>query len=71
MLYTDGLIEGFVGEGSLRLETDGLVRLTREAHGRGESGPELIDTLVTEVEHLNGGVLTDDLAILLVARGEG
>jgi serine phosphatase RsbU (regulator of sigma subunit) len=68
MLYTDGLIEGRVGEGSRRLDTEGLVDLTRQAGVRGESGSRLIDSLVAEVEALNGGVLADDLAILLLSR---
>jgi serine phosphatase RsbU (regulator of sigma subunit) len=66
MLYTDGLIEGRVGDGSRRLDTEGLVTLTRQAQTRGLTGDELIDTLVAEAEGLNGGVLTDDLAVLLL-----
>jgi serine phosphatase RsbU (regulator of sigma subunit) len=68
MLYTDGLIEGYAGEGGERLDTEGLVALTREILGRGTTGAEMIDTLVTEVETLNRGVLTDDLAILMLGR---
>ncbi|MCW2859455.1 MAG: response regulator receiver modulated serine phosphatase [Actinoallomurus sp.] len=66
MLYTDGLIEGRIGDGSRRLDTEGLVTLTRRAQTRGLTGNELIDTLVAEAEDLNGGVLTDDLAVLLL-----
>ena len=68
MLYTDGLIEGSTGEGSERLQTEGLMRIARDV--RAETDPELIETVVTQVEDLNGGVLTDDLAILLIARGD-
>ncbi|WP_433467373.1 PP2C family protein-serine/threonine phosphatase [Spirillospora sp. CA-128828] len=68
MLYTDGLIEGRIGEGSTRLGTDGLLGLARTARGRGAAGRYLIDELVTEVEHLNGDALTDDLAVLLLTR---
>lgn len=46
MLYTDGLVEGRVGDGSRRLDTEGLVTLTRQAHSRGLTGHELLDTLV-------------------------
>lgn len=73
LLYTDGLIEGHVGEGPDRLGTDGLVRLTRgiaigrPTAGRAE-GAALIDDLVERVERMNGGDLTDDLAVLLLAR---
>ncbi|WP_245667449.1 PP2C family protein-serine/threonine phosphatase [Actinomadura macra] len=68
MLYTDGLIEGRVGEGSARLGTDGLVELARGARRKGATGRSLIDELVTEVERLNGDALTDDLAVLLLSR---
>ncbi|WP_433333966.1 PP2C family protein-serine/threonine phosphatase [Spirillospora sp. CA-294931] len=68
MLYTDGLIEGRVGEGAARLGTEGLVDLAAGARGRGATGRALIDTLVTEVEDLNGDALTDDLAVLLLTR---
>jgi serine phosphatase RsbU (regulator of sigma subunit) len=70
MLYTDGLIEGTTGNGSERLDTPGLVELIRRIRGQNEAGAGLIDTLVASVEELNGGVLTDDLAILLLAFGE-
>jgi serine phosphatase RsbU (regulator of sigma subunit) len=67
MLYTDGLIEGRTGEGSRRLDTEGLVTLASQALDRGRTGQGLIDMLVTDAEDLNGGVLTDDVAILLLA----
>ncbi|MFF5258185.1 PP2C family protein-serine/threonine phosphatase [Actinomadura viridis] len=66
MLYTDGVIEGLAGEGSERLDTEGLERLARAAHAEGAAGTRLIDRLVQEVEELNGGVLNDDLAILML-----
>ncbi|MFC5749500.1 PP2C family protein-serine/threonine phosphatase [Actinomadura rugatobispora] len=70
MLYTDGLIEGRVGDGATRLGTDGLVELARKARGAGAAGRGLIDSLVTEVEDLNGDALTDDLAVLLLSRDD-
>jgi serine phosphatase RsbU (regulator of sigma subunit) len=69
MLYTDGLIEGRIGEGSRRLDTEGLVDLTRRALDQGMTGHDLIDTLVTDAEDLNGGMLTDDMAVLLLTGG--
>ncbi|MFI0353438.1 PP2C family protein-serine/threonine phosphatase [Actinomadura sp. 9N407] len=68
MLYTDGLIEGRTGQGPARLGTEGLVGLARKARHRGATGRGLIDTLVGEVEELNGDALTDDLAVLLLSR---
>jgi serine phosphatase RsbU (regulator of sigma subunit) len=70
MLYTDGLIEGCIGDGNERLDLEGLVRLAEEARARGENGGVLIDGLIGEAERLNGGVLSDDLAVLLMVRGE-
>ncbi|MFC4911181.1 PP2C family protein-serine/threonine phosphatase [Actinomadura gamaensis] len=69
MLYTDGLIEGYRGDGSSeRLGTEGLVELAREASGRGLAGRALLDDLVAGVERLNGDILTDDLAVLLLSH---
>lgn len=70
LLYTDGLIEGRVGRGSERLGTERLVELLERKRlgavpGGLDAGP-LLDDLVVEVEALNGGELTDDLAMVLV-----
>ncbi|MGI5166426.1 PP2C family protein-serine/threonine phosphatase [Spirillospora sp. CA-253888] len=70
MTYTDGLIEGKIGAGDERLDLDGLLRLAEKAHGRGDRGGVLIDGLIREAERLNGEPLTDDLAVLLLSRGE-
>jgi serine phosphatase RsbU (regulator of sigma subunit) len=70
LLYTDGLIEGKIGQGSARLGTEGLVSLAREARRTGAAGVALIDALVAEVESLNGEELTDDVAVLLLANQE-
>lgn len=69
LLYTDGLIEGHDGDGYLDLS--GLVELAKLAHGEGQRGDVLIDGLIAEAERLNGGVLSDDLAVLLLSRGDG
>ncbi|MEV5826645.1 fused response regulator/phosphatase [Spirillospora sp. NPDC052242] len=70
MLYTDGLIEGCVGNGAERLDLEGLLELAAAAHARGERGEALIGGLAAEAERLNGDVLSDDLAVLLLSRGE-
>ncbi|WP_345463402.1 PP2C family protein-serine/threonine phosphatase [Actinoallomurus oryzae] len=67
MLYTDGLIEGRVGDGPRRLDTEGLLALARDALSDGLTGQDLLDALVAEAESLNGGGLTDDVAVLLVS----
>ncbi|HET6449078.1 MAG TPA: PP2C family protein-serine/threonine phosphatase, partial [Conexibacter sp.] len=75
LLYTDGLIDGRVGEGSERLGEHRLVELLEQRVdgevGRLADASPLLDELVTEVERLNGGDLTDDVAMVVVAtRGE-
>ncbi|MQY04887.1 PP2C family protein-serine/threonine phosphatase [Actinomadura macrotermitis] len=70
MLYTDGLIEGQIGEGNERLDLSGLLVLAKEAWQRGEHGAPLVDGLMAEAERLNGDVLSDDLAVLLLSRGD-
>jgi serine phosphatase RsbU (regulator of sigma subunit) len=71
LLYTDGLIEGLVGDGGERLDLSGLTRLAAAAHGDGQRGDVLVDGLIAAAERLNGGVLSDDLAVLLLSRGDG
>lgn len=69
MMYTDGLIEGRVGAGSSqRLGQDGMVAMVNDRLGQGLAGEELLEAAVTEVRKLNGGELTDDVAVLLLGR---
>ncbi len=70
LLYTDGIIEGKIGDGPQRLGTDGLQRLLAEQiaeHPSWRERPtELLVHLIARAEELNGGELTDDVATLLV-----
>lgn len=70
LLYTDGLIEGRIGRGAERLGPERLVELLQERGlrevVRGRDAGLLLDDLVSEVETLHGGELTDDLAMVLV-----
>ncbi len=68
MLYTDGLIEGRVGAGSRRLGQDGLADLIGDHQASGLTRGRLVDSAIAEVEELNGGALTDDVAVLLLER---
>lgn len=68
MLYTDGLIEGHVGVGRERLGQDGMVAMIRRQLAQGLRGEDLLRAAVSEVRELNGGELTDDLAVLLLDR---
>jgi serine phosphatase RsbU (regulator of sigma subunit) len=75
LLYTDGLIEGRIGGGSERLGPERLVGLL-ERRGAADvaclvDASPLLDELVAEVEGLNGGDLTDDVAMVLVAVRPG
>lgn len=68
MLYTDGLIEGRIGEGRERLGQDGMVSMVRRQIAEGLRGEALLSAAVKEVRDLNGGELTDDVAVLLLDR---
>jgi len=68
MLYTDGLIEGRVGDGGERLGQDGMVEMISRQLASGLTGEELLGAAVNEVRELNGGELTDDVAVLLLDR---
>ncbi|CAL9471463.1 hypothetical protein SUDANB120_02849 [Streptomyces sp. enrichment culture] len=68
MLYTDGLIEGRIGEGRERLGQDGMVEMINRHLARGLSGEGLLEAAVTEARRLNGGELTDDVAVVLLSR---
>ncbi|MEU4213454.1 fused response regulator/phosphatase [Streptomyces sp. NPDC026206] len=69
LMYTDGLIEGKVGAGTRRLGQDGMIELIARQVKEGLSGEELLEAAVTEVRELNGGELTDDLAVIVLDRG--
>ncbi|MFF4759597.1 PP2C family protein-serine/threonine phosphatase [Streptomyces sp. NPDC001292] len=68
MLYTDGLIEGRVGEDGERLGQDGMVEVVRRQLDQGLRGEGLLRATVNEVRGLNGGELTDDVAVVLLDR---
>ncbi|UXY28390.1 PP2C family protein-serine/threonine phosphatase [Streptomyces sp. HUAS TT20] len=68
MLYTDGLIEGRVGTGGERLGQEGMVRMVRRQLAAGLRGEDLLRSAVHEVRELNGGELTDDVAVVLLDR---
>ncbi|MFA3876715.1 PP2C family protein-serine/threonine phosphatase [Streptomyces sp. MMCC 100] len=68
MLYTDGLIEGHVGQGRERLGQDGMVEMVRRQRAGGLRGEELLRAAVNEVRELNGGELADDVAVVLLDR---
>ena len=71
LMYTDGLIEGRVGDGDDRLDVPGLGVLVAEPRTRQVPLPKLPGWLVGRVEEMNGGPLADDVAMLLLSRGEG
>ncbi|MEU6577794.1 SpoIIE family protein phosphatase [Streptomyces sp. NPDC046805] len=68
MLYTDGLIEGRVGESGERLGQDGMVAMVRRQLESGLHGENLLRAAVNEVRDLNGGELTDDVAVVMLDR---
>ncbi|WP_371665552.1 SpoIIE family protein phosphatase [Streptomyces sp. NBC_01241] len=71
MMYTDGLIEGRVGpDGTQRLGQDGMVAMINRRLAEGFTGEGLLEAAVTEARELNGGELTDDVAVLLLDRDQ-
>ncbi|MEV1067983.1 fused response regulator/phosphatase [Streptomyces sp. NPDC050263] len=68
MLYTDGLIEGRIGAGRERLGQDGMLEMIRRQLSEGLGGEALLRAAVNEVRQLNGGELTDDVAVVLLDR---
>jgi len=76
LMYTDGLIEGKVGDGRERLGSDGLIRLieSERASAPEQAGQQvsekLVDAVITRARELNGGNLDDDLAVLMVSCAE-
>jgi serine phosphatase RsbU (regulator of sigma subunit) len=75
LLYTDGIIDGRVGDGPKRLGEDGLHRLIAERIASRPNWREqplaLLDELIAAAERLNGEVLSDDVAMLLVGSSHG
>jgi len=69
LLYTDGLIEGRVDGGDERLGAQRLVALVAERAAADDTRPGavLVDHLIATAEHLNGGDLADDVAVLVLA----
>ncbi|MFJ3900006.1 PP2C family protein-serine/threonine phosphatase [Streptomyces sp. NPDC090025] len=69
LMYTDGLIEGrSAGPGTPRLGQEGMLGMINRQLAAGLRGEELLDAAVTEVRSLNGGELTDDVAVLALER---
>lgn len=76
LLYTDGIIEGRIGLGSERLGEAGLHRLVAKEIAQRpnwRAQPRaLLDDLIAAAERLNGGALSDDVAMLLLGvRADG
>ncbi|AWK09868.1 phosphatase [Streptomyces spongiicola] len=68
VMYTDGLIEGRIAPGGDRLGQEGMVDMVNRQLAAGLSGEALLEAAVAEVREMNGGDLTDDVAVLLLDR---
>jgi serine phosphatase RsbU (regulator of sigma subunit) len=75
LLYTDGITEARVGEGSRRLGEEGLRNAVAEYIARHPDWREDPDALLSSInahaEELNGGELVDDVAMLMVGARAG
>ena len=68
LLHTDGLIEGLDGAGTrARLGQTRLREMVAGLVGAGHDGSALLDLLLREVTSRNGGELSDDVAVLMLA----
>ncbi len=65
MLFSDGLVEGRIGQGSERLGVDRLLEIAAEFPSYDDSAL-LVDHLIAQARQLHGGELTDDVAVLVV-----
>jgi serine phosphatase RsbU (regulator of sigma subunit) len=67
MLFTDGLIEGYVDPSSSeRLGEQATLEIAARHHRDGRRGSDLVDRVVAEVEERHGGPLVDDVAVCLI-----
>jgi serine phosphatase RsbU (regulator of sigma subunit) len=66
LLFSDGLIEGRVGDGADRLGVEGLVELVASSPLYDEAGA-LVDHLVATARKLHGEDLPDDVAAVVVS----
>jgi PAS domain S-box-containing protein len=70
LCYTDGLVEGRSGPGSVeRFGMDALVGTAAQLLERDGALERVLDGLLDVVHEANGGDLSDDLAILCLSRG--
>jgi serine phosphatase RsbU (regulator of sigma subunit) len=71
LFYTDGAIDGRLPDSDDRLGVDGLVALVDDviaADPRTARDPgHFLDSLIARITDLNGGPLSDDLAMLRIA----
>jgi serine phosphatase RsbU (regulator of sigma subunit) len=65
--FTDGIFEGRTGQGTDRLDTEGLIRLTEGAFQRGTTLREVASLLVAAAEEANGEPLADDVALVVLS----
>jgi serine phosphatase RsbU (regulator of sigma subunit) len=65
MLFSDGLVEGKIGQGSERLGVDRLLEIA-QAFPAYDDSAALVDHLIARARELHGGELTDDVAVLVV-----
>jgi serine phosphatase RsbU (regulator of sigma subunit) len=72
LMYTDGIVEGKIGEGPERVGEDGLRRIVSERMtadpGWRERPASLLDALLDAVEALAVGPPADDVAMLLIGN---
>jgi serine phosphatase RsbU (regulator of sigma subunit) len=67
LMFSDGIYEGHIGDGGVRLGLEGLAELAGGLATTVASGL-LLETLVERVQTLHGGPVPDDIAMLLITK---
>ncbi len=72
LLYTDGLVEGYIGRGRERLGVERLIELITSrlpgATTRSLADEPVLDAVLGRVRDLHGGDLDDDLAVIALGH---
>jgi serine phosphatase RsbU (regulator of sigma subunit) len=68
LFYTDGIVEGRCGRGSLRWGIDGMLEAASKAPEGLDRLTPLADHLIASAEQANGGPLPDDIALFAIAE---
>jgi serine phosphatase RsbU (regulator of sigma subunit) len=70
VIFTDGIVEGRVSDGAVRLGSTGLAQLALRSTSEAADLEALSDLLINGAEAANGAPLSDDVALLLLSTSD-